>query len=365
MWLKILASEADSVVLSWGNNDGPHPRTYRVGLATVRHETGQVRECLRALARWGVSSDPVTLGPILRELATAGYLLHYALFDGLSDADRSAAEEVRQWVNEQYEGDQNLCITTNAAIHIPWGLVCEQEQLTGTGGEVSIESFAPMWGLKYSLSATLSGYNYSKRKLERSGERRRVLSLLNQEVVDAIGVEEGARFREMIDRRPVGSARTLNELMKLIHGAGKGDTVLHFFGHQHEGQLILGTDNAIGVTRFKLLLDDLIRESGGASDSAGLIFLSACDGAYGDSDYSFVSAADRAGIMGLIATESAVPRNFAAKYVIRFMRLMEDGVSVGEAINQLRHNAELWPLSLLYGCYAQPGYRFVPTKGQA
>lgn len=365
MWLKILASEVDSAELSWGNNDGPHPQTYRVGLATIRHETGRVRDRLNALARWGVRSDPTTLSPILQALATAGYQLHFSLFDGLSNSDRSAAAEIRQWVNDQFENDKTLCITSNPGIHIPWGVVCEQDQLKFKDGEVSIESFGPMWGMKYSLSATLSGYTYPKRKLERAGERRRLLSLLNQEVVDAIVEDHRVSFQEMIDRRPIGPARNLTELNELIKGAGKGDTVLHFFGHQQNGELILGGDNSIDVTRFKILLDELIRESGGPTESTGLVFMSACDGAHGDSDYSFISAADRAGILGLIATESAVPRNFAAKFAIRFMGLIEDGVSVGEAMTQLRRSSEFFPLSLLYGCYAQPGLRFLPMNGRA
>jgi hypothetical protein len=61
---------------------------------------------------------------------------------------------------------------------------------------------------------------------------------------------------------------------------------------------------------------------------------------------------------GLIGTEAIVPRDFAALFAIRFLTLMlAQGKSVGESMTQLRHEPGLWPLSLLYGCYAQPDYR--------
>jgi hypothetical protein len=39
---------------------------------------------------------------------------------------------------------------------------------------------------------------------------------------------------------------------------------------------------------------------------------------------------------------------------------MDGNSSVGEAMERLRQ--EQWPLSLLYGCYAYPGYRISPPN---
>jgi hypothetical protein len=362
MWLKILASEGDTAQLSWGNNDGPYPDPYKIGLATLGVEAAKVRQRLNALARWGVNRDDAALPGLLSALAAAGNGLYFTLFDGLTSADRKIAAEIREWMGEQFETDSTLCITASSSIHIPWGLVCEQDPETGAPAS-SIAAFEKLWALKYSLSATLSGYVHPKRKLQRAAGRRRFLTLLNGEVADAIPPDLRGKFREMTDRRPIGPATSVHEFKQLIKGAGRGDTVLHFFGHQSEGSLLLGENSQITVTEFKRLIDDLVLESGGKTDSAGLVFMSACDGAHGDSDYSFVSAANRDGILGLIATESAVPRDFAAIFAMRFLALMEAGASVGEAMAKLRMDSELWPLSLLYGCYAQPEYRFVAEAG--
>jgi hypothetical protein len=365
MWLKLLPSTGGSdIVLSWGNKEGPHTRTYAVGLQTVLHEAQNVRDRLNALARWGVRPNEATLAPILHSIVRAGFQLYYSLFDGATEADRAAAEELRQWIADQYvlEKDQTLRITANSSIHVPWGLVCERDLAPDAAIQTSIELFEHMWGMKYSLSATLSGYTYSRSRLERAGDRRRLLSLLNQEVVNAIADDQRNSFQAITDRRPLGPARTSSEFNELISGAGEGDTLVHFFGHQHAGQLILDDTDAIDVTRFKIFLSELIRRSGGPTESAALIFLSACDGAHGNADYSFIPAADRAGIMGLISTEAAVPRNYAAKFAVRFFDLLEGGHCVGDAMTQLRKSPDMWPLSVLYGCYAQPGYRFVPPR---
>jgi hypothetical protein len=322
---------------------------------------------LHDLARWGADDGDLTrLAPLLNALAKAGYELRYALFQSKSEPEVALA--VQQWIAEERAAtnDNVLSITATREFHVPWGLVFDHDPPQTPGANASITEFGDFWSLKYSLSTTLTGYGYSSAKLIRPAERCRLLSLVNDEEVKLIDkstvTELRSTFQELLSH-PIGHTRTYEECQQRVSTVSPGDTVFHFFGHQNDNELVLSSTEKINVIRFSMLLDAIIEKSGGRSLTAGLVFISACGGAFGDGDYSFVDASNREGVCGLISTESAVPRDFAAAFAVKFMRkLLIAGASIGEAMFELRHDASLWPLSLLYGCYAQPDYRFEQPK---
>jgi len=204
-----------------------------------------------------------------------------------------------------------------------------------------------------------SGSNMSSTKATRRRESFRLLSLLNRDEYKYAANDLGCAhpsFCTLIGL-PVGAAFNVEAGEKKIDEAARMDTIFHFFGHCKEGKLDLGDNEVIDVIRFKMMMERLTdRNVGRSSAGCSLIFLNACESLLGDSDYSLRSAAARPGICGLVATEAEVPRDFALQFGHRFLQLLVDeGHSVGETIGVLRE--ELWPLSLLYGCYAHPAYR--------
>jgi hypothetical protein len=355
MWLEI-KENGGAVQLSWGGEGGPAHQPYHVGLATLNANASAVRKSARALAAWGVGGDRSRLPEILNNIARDGHTLQFTLFSPMLPHETAAAAEARDYVDEQFAaGDHKLRISTHPNVHIPWGLVCERDP--APDGAAEIETFIDaFWCLRYSLSATLTGVGFA-RKLARASERRRLLTVVNTDVANAIGGQVRGAFDEW-SALPIGRAPRLDDVPGKISGAGKGDTVLHFFGHQNGGELDLGPAGTIDVTRFNMLLERVVQLSGGPTESAGLVFINACDGALGDADYSFLTAASRVGMCGLISTESAVPRAYAAEFANRFLQSLFKGSSVGATMEELHKAKELWPLSLLYGCYAQPDYRF-------
>jgi hypothetical protein len=361
MFLKIHSFKTDEATLTWGQGNRPYKKTYKIALSSVRNASLTVRDQLFKLAIWGADGeDKQKLPAILRDLAIAGFELRHSLFDVPDDPDRSL--EIQDWISRKYAaGDHELFITASKNLHVPWGLVCDQDIYELSADDFTLTSFNEFWALKYSLAATLAGYTNSVSRLQRSISRTRVLSLINKFAVSELcehTLEELRNaFEELLDR-PLGKTTSYSECSKLIRGAGDNDIIFHFFGHQENGLLDLGTGEKINIQRFKVLLDSIGNRRGPSTPPEGLVFLNACGGAFGDSDYSFVYAAERKGFCGLISTESAVPPNYAARFALRFMRsLLTEHRSVGETMYDLRHDASLWPLSLLYGCYAQPGYR--------
>lgn len=365
MWLKLSKAGQDGARLLWGTDDGPYD-PYQVGPATLAMACDAVRDALAKLVHAYGSEQPRVRARAMRELASVGSELYFVLFD--SQDDRVAAHQAREALLQNYaHGDTRLRITGHPDLHIPWALVFEGNPNSILPDAESLDSFNAFWGLKYELSSTLSGYNQPRSKLVRKGEKSKLLSLVHiDEATKAeskLNDELRMAYRTLLER-PVGIAYDLESCRQLIEQAVSYDTVLHIFTHQDKGKLDLGDDESISVIKFKMLLDRLTEQSGD-SPSYSLVMLNACGSATGDRDYSFVSAIDRPGMSGLIGTEAIVPRDFAALFAIRFLTLMlAQGKSVGESMTQLRHEPSLWPLSLLYGCYAQPDYRINFEIGQ-
>jgi hypothetical protein len=190
-----------------------------------------------------------------------------------------------------------------------------------------------------------------------------LLSLVNSEVQQQIesdlGQPDAYRTFCQLMSQPVGVAHSLAECNALIDKTEQVDVLLHFLGH-HDGEALdLGNGQRIDYDEFSQLLDSLTGrfEQRGVSP-LGLLFLNGCESAFGDKDFSLRAQAARPELCGAIATEARVRRTYAAKFGYRFLKAMvSDGMTVADVMDDLHHDAGLWPESLLYGCYANPDYR--------
>lgn len=356
MWLRVILSGTE-VSLRWGNNHGVFEE-YNVGQGMLTAACLGIRDRLEALVLVA-AADTGMRAKALRELARSGAKLHYVLFE--MNEIRKAGTDVKEWMAEEFAGgDHDLRITGDPQIHVPWSLLFEGKVDAIPPDADSLELFDGFWGQKYILSSTTSGYKQPRSKLERNCGNSKLLSLMHEdEAFTAYKGFSGDMQQEYKDLMayPVGVAHDLAECRKLIDKAVPNDTIFHFFGHQCDGMLDLGDGETIDVFEFRELLDKLTEQKDG-SKSYGLVILNACATANGKLDYSFTYATDRSGLCGAIGTEAVVPRDFAARFALQFLtRMLGQGKSVGETMSELRHEPALWPLSLVYGCYAQPDYR--------
>lgn len=343
--------------MAWGNDDGPAD-PYDIGPATLDATARKVREALADLVRISGSGNLRAQAKALRELASAGSALYFVLFD--SPGDQNAEDAKDALINAYERGDRKLRITGHPQVHVPWGLVFDGDPDELPANSNELVTYGNFWGLKYAQSCTLSGYTQKQSKLVRDAGRSKLLSLLNHAEASVAYGNLSETLREShkaLMARPVGVAHDLTRCLELIAEAVSYDTVLNVFTHQSTGSLGLGDGESIDIVTFSRLIEKLSRQNG-ASPSYSLVMLNACDSAAGSADYSFTCATNRPGMCGVIGTESVVPRDFAATFSIRFLDLvLNKGRSVGESMDELRHDTALWPLSLVYGCYAQPEYR--------
>ena len=191
----------------------------------------------------------------------------------------------------------------------------------------------------------------------------RLLSAVNRKVwADLLASNDPDRDRvnklKGILDMPVGIAYNVETAEELATSAKQKNTLFHFFGHGRDGALDLG-DDAIDVVKFKMIMERLIdRRADRTTSNCNLVFLNACDTMTGNVSSNFRDAATSRGVTGLVATEAPVPRSFAAKFALLFLQsLFVEGHSIGVTMGRLRHDQELWPLSLLYSCYAPDSYQ--------
>ena len=80
----------------------------------------------------------------------------------------------------------------------------------------------------------------------------------------------------------------------------------------------------------------------------------------GPGSTSLLSAAARKGFCGLVGTEAEILNTYALRCGTRLMwELCFAGRPLGEALDEMQSAEDLFPLNLLYTCYAQRDFQLV------
>ena len=357
MWVKIEPDGESELTFTWGNTGGPYPCTYSVGRQSIVDVANDIRGVLEELAKWSQFKDPQQLPALLRRLATEGERLHFVTFYCPSKA--ADISLLKDWIAEQLEaGDNELAITADSNLDVPWGFVFDGDTAFLGDSSASIADFDQFWALKFKLSMVFSASAWPSKSCRPRGTYK-ILSIINPDVFARVSPKLRDELLNLL-KAPVGIAYNLERCEKLVAEAARSDTLIHFFGHCKDGKLDLGEEE-IDSIRFKMMIEKLLGRRGDRPPSYNLIFLNACETLAGKLDASFRSAAAQPGLCGIIATEASVPQAFAENFGLRFLRsMLENGISVGETMEALRRDPDLWPLNLLYTCYARGDYRIAP-----
>jgi hypothetical protein len=91
-----------------------------------------------------------------------------------------------------------------------------------------------------------------------------------------------------------------------------------------------------------------------------LLILNCCLSVSGGEGGSLLSAAARKGFCGLVGTEAEILNTYALRCGTRLMwELCFNGRSLGEALDEMQSAEDLFPLNLLYTCYAQRDFQLL------
>ena len=352
MWLQV-TRKVSGIEFHWGNADGTFDY-YVVPTETLDQMAGRLRQALADLAEAYRVGEPTAdrTRALLQKVADAGARTTYVIFD--REGDDHVPGEVAQWIEDQLaDGDNELVITLDKTINIPWGCLFGMGENEALAAEDELKMDERFWWYKFRLrfQAFLRTNKNSARTSETNGTA--LLSACNREARDGLDHEF-----DIWDGSQMGSTFSYESCRELARDASGKDTLFHFFGHAEGDTLQVDNDDHIDVVSFKQLLD-LLR--GQKSTTRLLVFLNACSSADGVLDYSFRTSALRSGMCGFIGTEAIIPTKYAAMFGKRIADMVvTNQTPVTEALDNLRNDDELWPLSIFYSYYGAKNLHF-PT----
>jgi len=314
-----------------------------------------------------VDTQKVVRRRLLDSLVDVGRDLYDAVF--WEPRGKAAIGNIQASMRTAYQGvpaspseaakppDRRLVIQPHSALHVPWGLLFDPAHAVDAandGDEFSV--YGGFWAMRHDLSVTTQPPQICRQRRNREGFG--VLSLVETGMQDLVHADLGATGHDEIFKLdPIGTAHSYRECTNYVASTPCVDILLHYFGHQDGQALQLGKER-ITLQKYRRLLDEIAaRGELHRVSSFGLVFLNGCRSAYGRGDYSLRSSvAENPDFCGAIVTEAAVRRPFAAEFARRFINHLRGGRTISQAMTDLRQARELWPESLVYGCYASPDY---------
>lgn len=336
------------------NDESPWP-AYTIHRKAIENCAANVRTVLRQLVEAALSGEMDRAAPILKRLAECGAELYEGLFAALSGEQDAA--RIREFYNESEPFRLRFCVSDS--IYVPWGLA-----YCGDPGNLSDASPVRDW-------KTGQQFLYFSHELATVYERIAPDAVGRRQDAQAMGtlwVAQPHTLSEAESQMPKGPEEALiawlrtrfgnplsssRELKRLWREAGAQTGLLYFYCHANATKLALSDEEKIESSQLFLMLSGAERASG---SSGCLVLINGCSTAVGDPSGDFILSTSQRGLCGFIGTETEVPDIFALRFSLALLDLLfREKLTLGEAMQRLYR--EHFPLSLLYGIYAHPGFR--------
>jgi hypothetical protein len=373
-----ISAQGDQFKLSWEipGEDGPwEPPAYQVDAGYLQQLSDAVRDQLRELAFFNASDFPA----VLQRLAHRGRDLFGLLMPDPDRGDfigvRSRLEEVAQ---EPHRNRHEFKITLDTdKLFVPWGFVfAGQTDEVPRKPTMSLADMRGFWLSSFNISVTYFG-DPTPLRCERRTSACKFLAL-HEEMFDGArsSLKEDTEFIKRLDQllaTEMPPTTNWTSFWEQWARAGSAkDSVLYFYGHS-DGQRIELREKRDERSRddpaFDLLAANLKRFRKRPDGSASIFLLNGCQTAAPSGSIevpisaNFLKETRQAGYFGFIGTEAQVSNVFACRYGTEFLwRLFQQGLSVGEAFDELLQDDKLFPQNLLYSCYADRKFRVTTTS---
>jgi hypothetical protein len=355
----MLDPNGDEVKLTWYKGYGPWSRPLKLPSALLIHRSRDLRAALGALNTYMRSNhdlveerDPgwQNYRGVLKELQQNGAALYYALFD---DGD-PRAEALLQALQSLDDGAELRVHCSDEVVSLPLGFVFEGDPLP-LSGRPSRADFAGFWLNRFTITMLVRGGGVEQDFLGVDPQSLRALYALHRtEVEDAwphLG-KDSARLKRLT-RIPVQDYYDWDSATRACASICDADSIVFVLAHSDGDWLELANKSKIDCQGFARML-----HKGRTESRAVLLVLNCCLSATGGEGRSLLSAVARPGFCGLIGTEAEILNTYALRCGTRLMwELCANGLPLGEALDAMRDAEDLFPLNLLYTCYAQRDFQ--------
>jgi hypothetical protein len=348
---------------------GPLSKPLKLNSGLIRDRCRSLRQTLTALNEYVIQHnglneerDPgwTAYDACLQRIKTEGRGLRSAIFRP-DDPHAGALAEALEALPPNSHLDVS-CSDTD--VTLPLNFVYSGADITPrTPGKPSIDDFSLFWLNRYRITMFVEGSGCPRDRLEVASGSATALYALHKRELENSSTYLGVDYFEklgVLTRMKVGGRYDWNSVRSAYQEIAAQDCVVFVFAHSDGDSLVLDQGDKIDCLTFSdMLMLPLKREERvKAEERVKLLILNCCLSASGREGASLLSAVARRGFCGLIGTEAEIANVYALRCGVRLMwGLYRKEKSLGEAFEEMRGDPDLFPLNILYTCYANRDFR--------
>ncbi|MEM5385072.1 hypothetical protein VSR68_15925 [Paraburkholderia phymatum] len=298
---------------------------------------------------------------IVSALRTHGQALHKALLPFNDPRARRLADELAA-ASPRHADLTIHC--SDEQVTLPFGFVfCDrQPRPLARISRPSRADFSGFWVNRHRISMLIAGTLCDSLDIDPNSFRS--LYAMDQtefeDIYDLIGTDShrlGLLLKNIEFKKAYYSWREAGEACRQIADSNR---VVFVFGHSNGDYLKLSGSEQIDSGSFAEILQRDQRET-----QTTLLILNCCCSVAGEEHCSLLGSVAAPGFCGLVGTEAEMVNTHAIRCGTRLMwGLCARGLSLGKAFDRMQRDEDLFPLNLLYTCYADRRFRLTrPFEG--
>jgi len=355
-----LDPNGDYIKLYWRSDDGRRSKPILLPKPLLRDRGSKVRAELNELNSYiektglDQAHDPgwVRYRELVGRLRECGRWLFKAIFNYKDDR---AKELLRMLQALPPLAELKICCSDDQ-VTLPLGFVYGEEDVVHPFDEArpSRADLEGFWINRFTITMAIDG-GFCESMIVDPASFKSLYALHEQELKDAATYMGTDRQRlqlllETIEfRRGYYDWPTAERACSQVEG---WNGVVFVFAHS-DGDLLELENTTIDSLQFAEMLHCNHHEA-----HTALIVLNCCLSVTGGDNRSLLATVAERGFCGLLGTEAKIANTHAIRCGVRIMwSLCAEGLSLGQAFDNMQKDVDLFPLNLFYTCYADRRFK--------
>jgi hypothetical protein len=271
----------------------------------------------------------------------------------LLNEDDARSQELLRAIETLRAGAEIRVNCSDDEVSLPLGFVFEGE-VGSPIGKPSRADFADFWLDRFKITTLVEGSGCGLERRSVDPESLKALYALHRtELENALPYlgSDTLKLRQLISL-PVKQYYNWDAAKRAYSTIIDKDNIIFVFAHS-DGDYLNFDDSSVDCNTLSLNL-----HKDRDPRHPVLLILNCCLSITGGDGGSLLSAAARKGFCGLVGTEAEILNTYALRCGTRLMwELCANGLPLGEALDKMQSAEDLFPLNLLYTCYAQRDFQ--------
>jgi hypothetical protein len=355
-----LDPNGEHIKLKWSKDDEPLSKPLRLEIELLRRRSRAVREALSELNSYVCTNQELEeekdagwrrYTAVVRKLRQRGQALRSALLN----EDDARSQELLRAIESLRSGAEIRVNCSDDEVSLPLGFVFEGE-VEAPIGKPSRADFAGFWLNRFKITMLVEGSGCGLERRSIDPQSLKALYALHRTEVENALPYLGCDTLKLkqLTLLPVRQYYNWDTAKRAYATIRDADNIIFVFAHSDGDYLSFG-DSSVDCNTFSLNL-----HKDRDPNHPVLLILNCCLSITGGDGGSLLSAAARKGFCGLVGTEAEILNTYALRCGTRLMwELCFNARPLGEALDAMQSAEDLFPLNLLYTCYAQRDFQLL------